>query len=62
MPTPPINSGLRDNHSRGTVADFLACTERVLNPAAHSNVVPLYEKEIQEALALIKKLEEALVV
>src|SRR5215831_6446645 len=23
MPTPVINSGLRDNHTRGTVADFL---------------------------------------
>ncbi|MEI6340216.1 MAG: ATP-dependent helicase, partial [Verrucomicrobiota bacterium] len=23
MPTPPNNSGLRDNHTRGTVADFL---------------------------------------
>ena len=23
MPTPAINSGIRDNHSRGKVADFL---------------------------------------
>ena len=23
MPTPPTNSGLRDNYTRGTVADFL---------------------------------------
>lgn len=39
------------------IDDILACTERVLNPAAHSSTTPLYEKEIVDALALIKQLE-----
>ncbi|HPE70574.1 MAG TPA: ATP-binding protein [Candidatus Competibacter sp.] len=39
---------------------ILACTERVLNPAAHSGMPPLYEKEVQDALALIKRLEATL--
>lgn len=42
------------------VDEILACTERVLNPAAHSGTPPLYEKEVQEALELIKQLESAL--
>ena len=32
-------------------------TERVLNPAAHWNEVPLYEKEVEQTLELIKQLE-----
>ena len=42
------------------IDDILACTERVLNPAAHSGNPPLYEKEVQDALDLIKKLESSL--
>lgn len=42
------------------VDEILACTERVLNPAAHTGTLPLYEKEVQDALALIKQLEAAL--
>ena len=42
------------------IDDILACTERVLNPSAHSGTPPIYEKEIQEALALVKKLESSL--
>jgi hypothetical protein len=42
------------------VDDILACTERVLNPAAHSGSPPLYEKEVQDALDLIKNLESSL--
>jgi hypothetical protein len=42
------------------IDDILACTERVLNPAAHSGDPPLYEKEVQDALHLIKQLESTL--
>jgi hypothetical protein len=42
------------------IDDILACTERVLNPAAHSGNPPLYEKEVQDALALIKQLDAIL--
>jgi len=34
--------------------------ERVLNPAAHWNEVPLYEKEVEKTLELIKKLASLL--
>ncbi|MFC2076708.1 AAA family ATPase [candidate division KSB1 bacterium] len=40
--------------------DILACTQRVLNPAAHAGNPPLYEKEVQDAMNLIKKLETTL--
>lgn len=43
-----------------TIDDILACTERVLNPAAHSGTTPLYEKEVHDALTLIKDLESSL--
>ncbi|WP_038171285.1 ATP-binding protein [Verrucomicrobium sp. BvORR106] len=39
------------------IDDILACTERVLNPAAHSGSPPLYKKEVQDALDLIAQLE-----
>ncbi|MER8822605.1 AAA family ATPase [Mesorhizobium sp. M0991] len=42
------------------IDEILACTERVLNPAAHSGATPLYEKEVQDALKLIKDLEVSL--
>ena len=42
------------------IDDILACTERVLNPAAHAGNPPLYEKEVQDALDLIKQLESSL--
>ncbi len=42
------------------IDDVLACTERVLNPAAHSGTPPLYEKEVRDALALVRHLENAL--
>ncbi len=44
------------------IDDILACAERVLNPAAHSGNPPLYEKEVQDALALVKQLESTLIV
>lgn len=40
--------------------DILWCIERVLNPAAHWNDVPLYEAEVKKALDLIKQLESKL--
>jgi ABC-type Mn2+/Zn2+ transport system ATPase subunit len=43
------------------IDDILACTERVLNPAAHSGSTPLYEKEVEDALDLIKQLESTLI-
>lgn len=42
------------------IDEILACTERVLNPAAHSGTPPLYEREVQNALALVKELENTL--
>lgn len=42
------------------IDDILACTQRVLNPAAHSGSPPLYEKEVQDALDFIKRLESEL--
>jgi len=38
-PTPPINSGLRDNHTRGTVADFL---KGKIQDASRLSVVSAY--------------------
>lgn len=43
------------------IDDILACAERVLNPAAHSGNPPLYEKEVQDALNLIRQLESTLI-
>ncbi|HYD48555.1 MAG TPA: hypothetical protein VEB21_09415, partial [Terriglobales bacterium] len=42
------------------IDEILACTERVLNPSAHYGNPPLYEKEIQDALSLVKQLESGL--
>ena len=42
------------------IDEILACTERVLNPAAHADNPPLYKKEVQDALDLIKQLETSL--
>lgn len=42
------------------IDDILACTERVLNPAAHSGTSPLYKKEVEDALALVRQLETTL--
>ena len=39
---------------------ILECTERVLNPAAHPGDTPLYEKEIEDAVILIRELESQL--
>ena len=36
---------------------ILACTSRVLNPAAHGGDPPIYEKEVEDALELVKQLE-----
>ncbi len=47
-------------HQIKLIDDILACTERVLNPAAHSGTPPLYEKEVQDALTLFKQLESTL--
>lgn len=42
------------------INNLLECTERVLNPAVHTGNPPLYEKEVQDALNLIKQLENSL--
>lgn len=42
------------------IDDILDCTERVLNPAAHSGSPPLYKKEVEDALALVRQLESTL--
>lgn len=42
------------------IDDILASTERVLNPAAHAGTPPLYEKEVHDALLLVKQLETTL--
>lgn len=42
------------------IDDVLSCTERVLNPAAHSGNPPLYQKEVEDALLLIRQLETTL--
>jgi energy-coupling factor transporter ATP-binding protein EcfA2 len=39
------------------IDEILACTDRVLNPAAHAGNPPLYQKEVQDALDLIKQLD-----
>jgi SNF2 family DNA or RNA helicase len=39
MPTTPINSGLRDNHTRGAVVDFL---KEKIQPGSHLSVVSAY--------------------
>lgn len=44
----------------GLIDEILSCTARVLNPAAHFGTPPLYEKEVQHALALVKKLDATL--
>lgn len=43
------------------IDEILACTERVLNPSAHSGAPPLYAKEVQDALVLVRQLESTLV-
>jgi ABC-type dipeptide/oligopeptide/nickel transport system ATPase subunit len=42
------------------IDEILACTERVLNPAAHAGSPPLYEREVEEALGLVRQLETSL--
>jgi len=42
------------------IDDIIACTERVLNPAAHAGDPPFYLKEVQDALDMIKQLETSL--
>jgi hypothetical protein len=39
------------------IDEIIACTDRVPNPAAHAGNPPLYRKEVEDALALIKQLE-----
>ncbi len=38
--------------------NFGTITERVLSPAAHAVALPLYNKEVADALILIAKLEK----
>lgn len=42
------------------IDEIIKSTERVLNPAAHGGQNPLYQAEVQKALALIAKLEKCL--
>jgi energy-coupling factor transporter ATP-binding protein EcfA2 len=44
-----------------TVDRVLEMTDRVLNPASHSNEVPLYDEEVRRAKTLIDRLERVLV-
>ena len=43
-----------------TLDRVLEMTERVLNPAAHGAVIPLYEDEVHRATRLIERLEKVL--
>jgi hypothetical protein len=43
-----------------TLDRVLEMTERVLNPAAHGAVTPLYDAEVQQAKRLIDRLEKLL--
>lgn len=43
-----------------TVDRVLEMTDRVLNPASHSNEAPLYEEEVRRAKTLIDRLEQVL--
>jgi energy-coupling factor transporter ATP-binding protein EcfA2 len=42
------------------IDEIIAYTDRVLNPAAHVGNPPLYEKEVRDALDLVKQLESSL--
>jgi hypothetical protein len=42
------------------IDDVIDMAERVLNPGAHAGETPLYEEEVQKALAAIAKLEQIL--
>ncbi|WP_420467301.1 hypothetical protein [Panacagrimonas sp.] len=50
-----IESGAVDNVK--LMDEVLKATERVLNPGAHGGEAPLYEKEIEDSIALVKRLE-----
>lgn len=41
--------------------EILEMTARVLNPASHSGVEPLYEREVQKAYRLIALFERKLI-
>ena len=43
-----------------TVDRVLEMTERVLNPASHGSVTPLYQEEVERALRLIERLQKCL--
>lgn len=59
MPTPPNNSGLRDNHTRGTVADFLrAKTQSGSNLSIVSAYFTIYAYDaLKEELDRIEHLD-----
>lgn len=42
------------------IDDILECTQRVLNPAAHFGIHPLYEAEVEQALQLVRQLATTL--
>lgn len=57
-----LRSLLKDEHWKAMdnvklIDEVLRATERVLNPGAHSGQAPLYEKEIEDSIVLIKRLE-----
>jgi len=54
------DSGWAKMEAVDAVDRVLEMTQRVLNPASHSNVAPLYEEEVRRAKRLIERLEQVL--
>lgn len=54
------NDGWAKMEAVEAVDRVLEMTERVLNPASHSNEAPLYEEEVRRAKTLIDRLEQVL--
>lgn len=54
------NDGWDKMEAVEAVDRVLEMTDRVLNPASHSNEVPLYEEEVRRAKTLIDRLEQVL--
>lgn len=50
---------LRENKER-LIEDIQDILKRIMNPASHSTLVPLYESELQEAIVGVQKLKEYL--
>lgn len=55
-----INDGWAKMEAVEAVDRVLEMTERVLNPASHGNISPLYEEEVRRAMRVIERLEQVL--